>query len=104
MTRAVTPEPGARRGRADGVEPRATTPILRRGRALIAEAAATGARLIALPEYFCLMGMQRQDKVAIREPLGRGPIQEFLAGQARQHGSGWSAARYRSTRLRPTEY
>jgi nitrilase len=52
---------------------------------LIAEAATTGARLVALPEYFCLMGMRDTDKVAVREPLGRGPIQEFLSGQARQH-------------------
>ena len=53
---------------------------------LIAEAAATGAQLVALPEYFCLMGMHDTDKVAVRETLGRGPIQDFLAGQARQHG------------------
>ncbi len=54
--------------------------------ALIAEAAATGARLVALPEYFCLMGMRDTDKVSVREALGRGPIQEFLAAQARRHG------------------
>jgi nitrilase len=53
--------------------------------ALIAQAAATGARLVALPEYFCLMGERDTDKVAVREPLGRGPIQEFLAQQAREH-------------------
>ena len=54
--------------------------------ALIEEAAATGARLIALPEYFCLMGLRDTDKVAAREPLGHGPIQDFLAAQARRHG------------------
>jgi nitrilase len=54
--------------------------------ALIAEAAAAGAQLIALPEYFCLMGMKDTDKVAVREPLGSGPIQQFLAAQARRHG------------------
>lgn len=53
---------------------------------LIREAAATGAQLVALPEYFCLMGMQDTDKVGVREALGRGPIQDFLAAQARQHG------------------
>jgi nitrilase len=52
---------------------------------LIAEAAATGARLVALPEYFCLMGLQDTDKVAVREAFGRGPIQDFLAAQARSH-------------------
>lgn len=52
---------------------------------LIAEAAATGAKLVALPEYFCLMGLKDTDKVAVRESFGRGPIQEFLAAQARRH-------------------
>lgn len=52
---------------------------------LIAEAAATGAKLVALPEYFCLMGMHDTDKVQAREPLGQGPIQAFLAQQAKQH-------------------
>lgn len=52
---------------------------------LIAQAAATGARLIALPEYFCMMGMRDTDKVAVREVDGSGPIQDFLARQARAH-------------------
>ncbi|HQR56031.1 MAG TPA: carbon-nitrogen hydrolase family protein [Burkholderiaceae bacterium] len=52
---------------------------------LIAEAAASGARLIALPEYFCLMGIKDTDKVAVREALGSGPIQDFLVAQARRH-------------------
>ncbi len=54
--------------------------------ALIEEAAGTGAQLVALPEYFCLMGQRDSDKVALREPDGRGPIQDFLADQARRHG------------------
>src|SRR5690606_12187905 len=41
---------------------------------------------IVLPEYFCLMGNKDQDKVLIRETLGSGPIQEFLAHQALTHG------------------
>ncbi len=75
--------------------PRGSTANLAAAEALIAEAAATGAQLIALPEYFCLMGMKDTDKVAVREPLGRGPIQEFLAAQARQarHLAGrWNTA------------
>lgn len=52
---------------------------------LIAEAAAGGAELVALPEYFCLMGMKEDDKVAAREPDGRGPVQDFLAAQAQRH-------------------
>jgi nitrilase len=53
---------------------------------LIARAAAAGAELLALPEYFCLMGRRDDDKLAIAEVLGDGPIQRFLADQAREHG------------------
>lgn len=53
---------------------------------LIGQAAAAGAQLVALPEYFCLMGRQDGDKVAIREAEGTGPLQDFLAAQAREHG------------------
>ncbi len=53
---------------------------------LIAEAAREGAELAALPEYFCLMGRSDDAKLAIAEAPGDGPIQAFLAGQARQHG------------------
>jgi len=52
---------------------------------LIELAAATGARIVALPEYFCIMGMKETDKVAARERDGAGPIQSFLAEQARRH-------------------
>ena len=38
-------------------------------RALISQAAQAGAELIALPEYFCLMGMHDTDKLHIAEPL-----------------------------------
>jgi predicted amidohydrolase len=64
--------------------PRVETNLQKAGE-LIAEAAATGAKLVALPEYFCLMGLHETDKVQAREPLGSGPIQAFLAQQARQH-------------------
>ena len=52
---------------------------------LIELAAATGARIVALPEYFCIMGMRDTDKVAVRERDGEGPIQAFLANEARRH-------------------
>lgn len=52
----------------------------------IARAAGQGARLVALPEYFCLLGRRDTDKLALREAPGRGPIQDFLAEQARRHG------------------
>ena len=53
---------------------------------LIAEAAAKGAQLVALPEYFPIMGLRDRDKVAVRETVGTGPIQEFLAKTAQRHG------------------
>jgi len=45
-----------------------------------------GAQLVALPEYFCLLGQQDKDKLTIQEAPGSGPIQDFLSRQARQHG------------------
>ncbi len=58
---------------------------LRDAAALVAEAAARGARLVGLPEYFCLMGRDT-DKVAAREADGHGPVQDFLAATAARHG------------------
>ena len=53
---------------------------------LIDEAAAAGARLVSLPEYFCQFGWKETDKFQIAEDYGRGPIQELLAAKSRQHG------------------
>jgi predicted amidohydrolase len=53
---------------------------------LIAEAAAGDAKLVALPEYFCLMGLNDRAKLEHAETPGDGPIQRFLAEQARMHG------------------
>jgi predicted amidohydrolase len=53
---------------------------------LLAEAAAGGAALAVLPEYFCLIGHRDTDKLAVAETPGDGPIQRFLAGAARRHG------------------
>lgn len=54
-------------------------------RRLIAAAADTGAQLVLLPEYWAIMGMSDADKVAHAEPLGAGPIQDFMAAMAREH-------------------
>ena len=59
---------------------------LETARRLIAQAARDGAALIALPEYFCLMGRADRDKLAIAEAPGEGPIQAMLAQAAREHG------------------
>jgi len=53
---------------------------------LIAVAAAAGARMVALPENFALMPLKEDDRLALAEDDGHGPIQEFLAAQARTHG------------------
>jgi len=57
-------------------------PNLEAAARLIAEAAAAGARLVALPENFYLIGRHEADKVKVREADGKGPIQDFLAGAA----------------------
>lgn len=67
---------------------------LAQARALIAQAAQAGAELLALPEYFCLMGQHDKDKLRIAEPLadavhpdpGTAPMQAMLAQAAREHG------------------
>jgi len=52
---------------------------------LIEMAVEQGAKLVALPEYFPVMGMKETDKVAVCEAEGKGPIQRFLANQAKKH-------------------
>ncbi len=53
--------------------------------ALIADAAAAGAGFVSLPEYFCCIGASDDARLALAEPPGDGPIQRFLAEQARTH-------------------
>ncbi len=58
---------------------------------LITLAAKQGAKVVVLPEYFCIMGLKDIDKVAVREKVGDGtmsgggPVQRFLAKMAREH-------------------
>ena len=52
---------------------------------LIALAAEQGAKIVVLPEYFCIMGLKDIDKVAVREKAGDGPIQRFLSKMAREY-------------------
>lgn len=53
---------------------------------LVREAAAAGAQLVALPEYFCVLGRKDTDKLALAERAGEGPIQAFLSALARELG------------------
>jgi deaminated glutathione amidase len=53
---------------------------------LVAAAAAEGARLVALPENFYIIGRHEGDKVKVREKDGSGAIQEFLSAAASRHG------------------
>ena len=53
---------------------------------LIELAATSGARIVALPEYFAIMGMKETDKVAVREHEGEGPIQQWMSNIAARHG------------------
>jgi deaminated glutathione amidase len=59
---------------------------LEAARRLVGAAAREGAALVALPEYFCLMGHAERDKLAHAEVPGAGPIQAMLAQTAREHG------------------
>jgi len=60
-------------------------PNLEAAARLIRAAAADGARLVALPENFYLIGRHEADKVKVREPDGAGPVQDFLARAAREN-------------------
>ncbi len=57
---------------------------LETARRLVGEAAARGAALVALPEYFCFIGSDERDKLVIAETPGDGPIQNAMADTARE--------------------
>ena len=59
---------------------------LETARRLISQAASQGARLVALPEYFPLIGASDAERLATRESDGEGSIQNFLSDIARQLG------------------
>ncbi|MBU0621897.1 MAG: carbon-nitrogen hydrolase family protein [Gammaproteobacteria bacterium] len=58
---------------------------LSEARRLVANAVEQGAKLVVLPEFFAIMGMNEQDKVKVREKPGEGPIQRFMSETARRH-------------------
>jgi deaminated glutathione amidase len=58
---------------------------LQRAADLVRLAAADGAQLVLLPEYFCLMGASETEKVRAAEADGDGPIQAALTAMARDN-------------------
>jgi nitrilase len=52
---------------------------------LIGECAKNGAKIVVLPEYFCLLGQNDRQKLSIQETFGSGPMQEKLAQFAKTH-------------------
>jgi len=52
---------------------------------LVRAAAAEGAQLIVLPEYFGILGAHATDKLAVKERDGAGPQQDFLRRMAHEH-------------------
>ncbi len=65
--------------------PSVSSNLLEAGK-LIALAAKAGAKLVALPENFALMGESEFDKIEQKEIDGTGPIQDFLADTAKKYG------------------
>ena len=53
---------------------------------LIEDAVSQQARLIVLPEYFCVMGEKDTAKLAVKERPGAGLIQSFLSETSKHHG------------------
>lgn len=65
--------------------PRVTENLATAGR-WVALAVEQGADLVALPEYFPIIGAADADRVRARELPGSGPVQDWLAETAARHG------------------
>ena len=65
--------------------PRVADNLATAGR-LVDEAVGQGAQMVALPEYFPIIGATDADRVRAREDFGSGPIQSWLAETAQRHG------------------
>jgi len=76
---------GARIAAAQMVSGPDVEPNLAAADRLIEGAAAAGARLVALPENFYIIGRHEADKVKVREQDGSGVIQDFLSAAAKTH-------------------
>jgi nitrilase len=65
--------------------PQVQANLMEAGR-LIKEAVGRGAGMVVLPENFPIMGLHETDKIKAAEDFGAGPIQSFLAQQAKKYG------------------
>lgn len=65
--------------------PRVADNLLTAGQ-LVEAAVAQGAQMVALPEYFPIIGAADADRVRAREVFGQGPVQDWLAATAQRHG------------------
>lgn len=59
---------------------------IQQAQTLICEAVEQQAQLLILPEYFPIIGHDEEAKLSYQEPFGDGPLQAFLADNARKHG------------------
>ena len=76
-------------GRAAAIQMNSSSEVthnLEQAADLISQSVKSGATLVALPENFALMPRLESDRMAVAEVPGNGPIQEFLAEQAKHHG------------------
>ncbi|MHB1354316.1 MAG: carbon-nitrogen hydrolase family protein [Thiobacillus sp.] len=86
QVRKPAPQPGAVRVAAIQMASGPSVPAnLAEAERLIELAVQGGARLIALPEFFCIMAMKDSYVVKAREAEGGGPVQTFLARMAKKH-------------------
>lgn len=53
---------------------------------LVTRCVEAGAKLVVLPENFAIMPLKDEDRLAVAEKEGNGPIQSFLSSQAKAHG------------------
>lgn len=86
QVKKLAPQPGAVRVAAIQMASGPSVPAnLAEAERLIELAVQAGARLIALPEFFCIMAMKDSYVVKAREAEGDGPVQTFLARMAKKH-------------------
>lgn len=52
---------------------------------LIADSVRQGAQMVLLPEFFSTLTVENRIRLAVREPFGKGKVQEFLQKTAKTH-------------------